>query len=730
MDGEMVAVSMTGGCGLNSYSRNSAYQRKVVENAKELMSKAIVEKLEISNCSSSNTFRVADLGCSVGPNTFLAVHNIVDAVERKYQSQGLQIPEFQVFFNDHASNDFNQLFTSLPPERRYYATGVPGSFRGRLFPSSSLHFVHSSSAVHWLSRVPNEVVDKASPAWNKGRIYYSNSTNEVVKSYEAQFFNDMLSFLSARAQEIVNGGFMALILPVRSNGTPHSQVFLNKATELVGCCLVDMVTRGMISEEKVDTFNIPWYIASVQQVETVVKRNGSFRIEIMKSFPAKQRHTIISKAGPITETNEAISEMENWLSTKWNFEGNGTESIINRASEISVRGFLFMIMDNLNKDDNRTVVPLGHGDPSVFPCFRTCDIAEDAVVDALRSAKYNCYAQQNGILPARRAVAEYLSCDLPYNLSEDDVFLTLGCGQAIDVILRVLARPGANILLPRPGFPLYEACAVCCNLEVRHYDLLPERGWEADLEAVEGLSDENTVAIVIINPGNPCGCVYTRQHLEKVAETARKLRILVIADEVYDHLAFGSTPFVPMGVFGSVVPVITLGAISKRWLVPGWRLGWLVTSDPSGILKISGLVKTIMNCVNVSPDPPTFIQGALPQILEKTKDDFFLKIVNTLREAAETCYNKIKEIPCITCPNKPEGSMFVMVKLNLSLLDDIGDDVEFCIKLAKEESVVVLPGTAVGLKNWLRITFAIEPSFLEDGIGRIKAFYIRHAKMH
>lgn len=102
-------------------------------------------------------------------------------------------------------------------------------------------------------------------------------------------------------------------------------------------------------------------------------------------------------------------------------------------------------------------------------------------------------------------------------MSEDDVFLTLGCAQAIDVILRVLAGPGANILLPRPGFPLYEACAACFNLEVRHYDLLPERGWEFDLEAVEALSDENTVAIVIINPGNPCGCVYTRQHLEKVA---------------------------------------------------------------------------------------------------------------------------------------------------------------------------------------------------------------------
>ena len=81
----------------------------------------------------------------------------------------------------------------------------------------------------------------------------------------------------------------------------------------------------------------------------------------------------------------------------------------------------------------------------------------------------------------------------------------------------MLARPGANILLPRPGFPIYELCAAFRQVEVRHYDLLPEKGWEVDLDAIEALADKNTVALVIINPGNPCGNVYTRQHLEKVS---------------------------------------------------------------------------------------------------------------------------------------------------------------------------------------------------------------------
>ncbi|KAK7855143.1 putative aminotransferase tat2, partial [Quercus suber] len=270
------------------------------------------------------------------------------------------------------------------------------------------------------------------------------------------------------------------------------------------------------------------------------------------------------------------------------------------------------------------------------------------------------------------AIADYLSRDLPYTLSPDDVFLTVGCIQAIEVTLMVLACPGANILLPRPCFPSYDAHALSNNLEVRYFDLISEKGWEVDIEGVEALADENTVAMI--------------------AETARKLGILVVADEVYHHLSFGTNPFVPMGVFGSIVPVITLGSISKRWLVPGWRLGWLVTSDPNGILQKSKIVECIMGRLNLTSGPPTFIQGAVPQILEKTGEDFFSKVIDILREAAHICYDRIMEIPCITCPNKPEGSMFVMVKLNPSLLEDIIDDMDFCQKLAKEDSVIVLPG--------------------------------------
>ncbi|XP_050382482.1 probable aminotransferase TAT2 [Argentina anserina] len=408
--------------------------------------------------------------------------------------------------------------------------------------------------------------------------------------------------------------------------------------------------------------------------------------------------------------------------------GNGKLKV---APAITIRGVIAKIMQNLNKDDQRQIIPLGNGDPSAFPCFRTTLSAEDAIVDSVRSGKFNCYSPSVGILQARRAIADYLSNDLPYKLSPDDVYLTIGCTQAIEVVLTAisLSNPVANILLPRPGYPFYETWAAFSNLEVRHYDLLPGQSWEVDFEDLEALADQNTVGMVIINPGNPCGNVYTSQHLKKFAEMARKLGIFVIADEVYDHLTFANTPFVPMGTFGSIAPVLTLGSMSKRWIVPGWRLGWMVTCDPNGKFQNSMIMKSIIECLEISSEaPPTFIQAAIPQIIENTKEAFFFKVVEILRVAANICFDKLNEIPCISCPCKPEGCMFVMVKLNLLMMDDISDDVEFSLKLAKEESVIVLPGVTVGLKNWLRILFACDHSTLEDALRRIKAFCERHAK--
>ncbi|KAG5628285.1 hypothetical protein H5410_000002 [Solanum commersonii] len=166
---------MNNGDAVYSYSRNSQIQGEILDGAKEMMKEAIIKNLDIKSIlSSSNKFHITDLGCSIGSNTFTSMQHVVQVVKDKYHDNNL---EFLVFFNDHVTNDFNTLFRSLPVDRAYYASGVPGSFHGRLFPSRSIHFAHCSCAIHWLSKIPKELLDTDSPAWNKGLIHYAGASN-------------------------------------------------------------------------------------------------------------------------------------------------------------------------------------------------------------------------------------------------------------------------------------------------------------------------------------------------------------------------------------------------------------------------------------------------------------------------------------------------------------------------------------------------------------------------
>ncbi|KAF9598984.1 hypothetical protein IFM89_033329 [Coptis chinensis] len=293
------SFSMNGGDGPNSYLKNSSYQRGAVDGAKGMIREAIEEKLHISSSSPSDTIYIADLGCSVGQNTFIAIQNIVEAIERKSQSQGLgpQTPEFQVFFSDQVSNDFNKLFTSLPPQRQYFAAAVPGSFYNRLFPKQSLHFIYCSYSLQWLSKVPKEVEDMNSPAWNKGRIHYVEAQKEVVDAYFAQFVKDMESFLSARSQELLSGGLMALILPTYTKEMLSIKSF-RRPLDILGSCLMEMSKKGIVSEAKVDSFNVPVYSPSSKELEEVIKNTGYFSIERLELLSISKKY----KAGPDAKT--------------------------------------------------------------------------------------------------------------------------------------------------------------------------------------------------------------------------------------------------------------------------------------------------------------------------------------------------------------------------------------------------------------------------------------------
>lgn len=279
---EVVQVlCMKGGNGDTSYAKNSLVQKKVISLTKPTIEEAITNlycnKFPTSLC-------IADLGCSSGPNTLFAVLEVVTTVDRVGKKMGRQLPEIQVFLNDLPGNDFNTIFKSLPRfqkdlEKRMgagaescFINGVPGSFYGRLFPSKSLHFIHSSYSLQWLSQVPQGLES------NKGNIYMASSSPPcVLKVYYEQFRTDFSMFLRCRSEELLEGGSMVLTFLGRRSEDPSSKECCY-IWELLAVALNDMVAEGLIEEEKMDSFNIPQYTPSPAEVKCEVEKEGSFTI--------------------------------------------------------------------------------------------------------------------------------------------------------------------------------------------------------------------------------------------------------------------------------------------------------------------------------------------------------------------------------------------------------------------------------------------------------------------
>lgn len=228
--------------------QSSSLERKKIEE--EIWKKLDVKKLA---SSSNNTIRIADLGCATGPNACFHIHYILEAIKHKFTSQSTNpntkttlMPSFQVFFNDLPSNDFNTLFATLPNDRDYSACGVPGSFYGTLFPEASIHFAYSVHAHHFLSKAPQELQEKGSRAWNKGRVHYASACEEVVEAYKRQFGEDARKFLEGRAREIVGGGMLVIVMQGVPEGMPHSEIPIGMMYDCMGDILKDMANEVML----------------------------------------------------------------------------------------------------------------------------------------------------------------------------------------------------------------------------------------------------------------------------------------------------------------------------------------------------------------------------------------------------------------------------------------------------------------------------------------------------
>ncbi|PHT95247.1 hypothetical protein T459_03129 [Capsicum annuum] len=308
-------LHMNAGNGECSYASSSTLQREVIQQAKPVLEDAIKKMFnnigEFPKC-----FNMADLGCSSGPNTLYTVLNIIKIVQMLCHDKRCKMTEFQAYLNDLPDNDFNTIFKTIPSFYKNlkqaddgancFVSGVPGSFYERLFPSKSLHLVHSSYSLHWLSKAPENIE-------NNNNIYITRtSPPPVFEGYMKQFEKDFSRFLQLRSEEIVTGGLMLLTFIGRSipdpygNDTAHLDLLSKSLIDLIHeveyfasaynfllapsnsleIALIVFITllQGLIEQAELDSFDYPFYAPYKDEVETIVQTEGSFYLDTIKLF--------------------------------------------------------------------------------------------------------------------------------------------------------------------------------------------------------------------------------------------------------------------------------------------------------------------------------------------------------------------------------------------------------------------------------------------------------------
>ncbi|XP_064540813.1 tyrosine aminotransferase [Drosophila montana] len=380
----------------------------------------------------------------------------------------------------------------------------------------------------------------------------------------------------------------------------------------------------------------------------------------------------------------------------------------------------------IKPNPHKAMIPLSIGDPTTFGNLKAADETMKAVLRSLESGKFNGYAHTQGHETSRQAVAKYSAHQRPEGVIDpSDVLLCSGCSSALEYCILALADRGQNVLVPRPGFCLYHTLTEGLDIEVRYYELLPEQKWRADLVQLESLIDKNTAALLINNPSNPCGSVYEEAHLQQLVAICERHYIPIIADEIYEHFVFPGSRHVAVSSVTREVPVLSCGGLTKRFLVPGWRMGWIIVHDHHQ--RLGTAVTGLKNMCGRILGSNTIIQGALPDILTKTPQCYFDRVIETLYSNAQLAYKMLKQVRGLN-PVMPNGAMYMMIGLSKEHFSAFKDDTHFVQELVNEQSVFCLPGSCFAYPGYLRIVLTVPSAMLEEACVRIAEFCYAHYK--
>lgn len=369
--------------------------------------------------------------------------------------------------------------------------------------------------------------------------------------------------------------------------------------------------------------------------------------------------------------------------------------------------------------DGHTILKLNTGNPAIFGFEAPYQIVRD-MLQAVPTA--HGYSDSRGIVEARRAIVSRYENVPGFPLFDvDDVYLGNGVSELITMTMQALLDEGDEVLIPAPDYPLWTAMTSLSGGTPVHYLTDEQNGWQPDLDDIRAKVTPNTKAIVVINPNNPTGAVYSREILEGIVQIARENSLLVLSDEIYDRILFDDAEHIPTATLAPDLLCLTFNGLSKTYRVAGYRSGWLVITGPSQ--HASGFLEGIQVLASTRLCPNVPSQHAVLAALTGTQSiDALIAPDGRLHEQRDVAWEGLNEIPGVTCV-KPEGALYAFPRLDPEV-HEIHDDKKLIYDLLVAEHILLVEGTGF---NWptpdhLRVVTLPETRVLSDAIERLGNF--------
>lgn len=356
-----------------------------------------------------------------------------------------------------------------------------------------------------------------------------------------------------------------------------------------------------------------------------------------------------------------------------------------------IRGPVHEHASRLEAEGHR-ILKLNIGNPAPFG-FEAPDVIMRDMIQALPYAQG--YSDSKGISSARRAVVtRYELVDGFPRFDVDSVFLGNGVSELITMTLQALLDNGDQVLIPAPDYPLWTASASLAGGTPVHYLCDETNGWQPDLADLESKITPRTKALVVINPNNPTGAVYSREVLQQMVDLARKHQLLLLADEIYDKILYDDAHHISLATLAPDLLCLTFNGLSKAYRVAGYRSGWLVITGPTD--HATSFIEGISLLANMRLCPNVPAQHAIQVALggHQSIDDLVLP-GGRLLEQRDLAWSKLNEIPGVSCV-KPQGALYAFPRLDPEVYD-IVDDEKLVLDLLLEEKILVTQGTGF---NW------------------------------